>query len=218
MNVVLRTVKAIGDHFARSALVDRQTAQPPRQKNPRCVMTKVKNKRCWDVLKDVSVDEISRWCLRARGVDRLIVAVRPYIDRDGRVEYDARIDESVLRVFGGSIIRSTYAMAWPGTELIENMGKVYVIRFDSNVAQRISNEMNHLSGWVQRGNPPLPEDLCLYREGDAWPVLVSVTHDGDAWLYDDDPDAAFLRTPTISLPNDLIPPAPRFIVESSGKR
>jgi hypothetical protein len=181
-------------------------------------MTKVKNTRCWDVSRETTLDEISRWCLHERKVDRLIVATRPYIDRDDRLEYDTRIEESVLRIFGRSIIRSTYATAWPGTELIEHAGKVHVMKFDSDVAQQISNEMNYLSGWVQRSDPPLPEDLCLYREGDAWPVLVSVTHDGDAWLFDDDPDAAFLRTPTIPLPVDLIPPAPSFIVESRRTR
>lgn len=181
-------------------------------------MTKVKNARCWDVSSEASIDEISSWCLRARKVDRLMVAVRPYIDLDDRVEFDARIEESVSRIFGSRILRSTYATAWPGTKLLEHEGKVYVIKFDSDVAQRISHEMNHLRGWVQRNDPPLPEDLCLYREGDAWPVLVSVTHDGDAWLYDDDPDATFLRTPTIPLPSDLIPPAPSFVVESPRKR
>ena len=181
-------------------------------------MTKVRNSRCWDVSREVSFDEISSWCLRAREVDRLIVAVRPYIDRRDRVEFDARIEESVFRVFGSSVIRSTYATAWPGTELIEHAGRVYIIKFDSDLARQISKEMNRLSGWVQRNDPPLPEDLCLYREGEAWPVLVSVTHDGDAWLYDDDPDATFVRTPTIPLPSDLIPPAPSFIVESRRKR
>jgi hypothetical protein len=180
-------------------------------------MIKMKNTRCWDVSGEASLHEISAWCLRARRVDRLMVAVRPYIDREDRVEYDTRVEESVFRIFGSGVIRSAYATAWPGTELTEHLGKVYVVKFDADVEQRISKEMNHLSGWTQRSNPPLPEDLCLYREGESWPVLVSVTNDGDAWLYDEDPDAPFLRTPTIPLPSDLIPPPPSFIVESHRK-
>lgn len=59
---------------------------------------------------------------------------------------------------------------------------------------------SYLSDWKQSNDPPLPEDVCLYREGEAWPVLVSVTHDGDAWLYDDEPGAAFVSVPEIELP------------------
>ena len=73
----------------------------------------------------------------------------------------------------------------------------------------------YLSGWKQSNDPPLPEDVCLYREGEDWPVLVSVTHDGDAWLFDDKPDAKFVRAPEIPLPNDLVPPPPTFILQQA---
>jgi putative SOS response-associated peptidase YedK len=45
------------------------------------------------------------------------------------------------------------------------------------------------------------------------PVLASVTHDGDAWLFDDAPDAEFVHPPEIALPYELIPPPPDFILQ-----
>ena len=170
--------------------------------------------QCWDIDREASFAEISSWCVKRRQVNRLIVSVRSALDINDRREFDPRIEHSVARIFGKNIIRTTFATAWPGTMLIGHVGKVYVIAFDMRVQRRMSDVKKHLSGWKQSNNPPLPEDICLYREGDAWPVLVSVTNDGDAWLLDDKPDADFIRVSEMPLPADLVPPRPDFIAEA----
>jgi hypothetical protein len=145
----------------------------------------------------------------------LLVAVRPYIDRADQTTFDPRVADSVATIFGKCILRAASAKAWPGTELIEHVAKVYVIAFNVDIQEQMIRTQKYLSGWKQSSDPPLPEDICLYRDGDPWPMLVTVTHDGDAWLFDDEPNAAFVRIPTIALPADLIPPPPDFIVEAA---
>lgn len=72
---------------------------------------------------------------------------------------------------------------------------------------------NRLSAWTQWHQPPLPEDLCLYRAGDPVPVLVSVTHDGDAWIFHDGVVSDDVAVPAqLVLPPELMPPAPDFLV------
>jgi hypothetical protein len=168
----------------------------------------------WDVDPQESFANISSWCLDQRGANRLIVAVRPYLAVDDRVFIDPLIHSSASRIFGDAIIRRTSARAWPGTVLTEHAGEVYVIAFDAAVQRRMIDASNILRGWTQASQPPLPEDICLYREGDKWPVLVSVTHAGDAWLLHQEPHAPFVHKPKIMLPTDLIPPPPDFIVQA----
>ena len=128
-----------------------------------------------------------------------------------RREFDPRIEESINEIFGDSVIRAANATAWPGTEVIGHVGRVYVVAFGTTVQRRMIKIQKYLSGWKQSNDPPLPEDICLYRQGDASPLLVSVTHDGDAWLFDDAPGVNFVSVPEIELPPDLIPPPPDFV-------
>lgn len=169
------------------------------------------NVRCWDVAQSTPFAEIGSWCLQNRGVDRLIVAIRPTLDRQNRREFDPRIDSSVSRIFGKNLLRTVSARAWPGTQLVGHFGKVHVVRFDASVQQSMVETQKYLNGWKQSNDPPLPEDICLYRDGDTYPVLVSVTHDGDAWLFDVNPSVRFVSIATIPLPEDLIPSPPDFI-------
>jgi hypothetical protein len=41
---------------------------------------------------------------------------------------------------------------------------------------------NDLSNWTQYHRQPLPEDICLWRDGESLPSLVSVTHEREAWI------------------------------------
>jgi hypothetical protein len=168
--------------------------------------------QCWDVDRLTPFAEISSWCLQKRAVDRLIVAIRPTLDRENRREFDPRIDDSVSRIFGKNVLRTLSARAWPGTQLIDHIGKVHIISFNTSVQQKMMGTQKYLRGWKQSNDPPLPEDICLYRNGDRFPVLVSVTHDDDAWLFDNNPSATFVSLAAIALPEDLIPPPPDFIV------
>lgn len=169
--------------------------------------------RCWDIDRGTSVADVSSWCIERRGVNRLMVAIRPYIDRKNRVGFDPLVQESTVEIFGDRILRKVFARGWPGTRLIDHRGEVYVVAFDVTVQRRMVQASNEFSGWTQWSTPPLPEDICLYRDGEDSPVLVSVTHDGDSWLFDNQPDATFVRRATIELPSELIPSAPEFILE-----
>jgi hypothetical protein len=179
------------------------------------MMMEAKEARYLDIDRSAAFADISAWCLSKRQTNRLLVAVRPAIDVNDRVSFDPQIFDSVAAIFGQNIIRVVPARAWPGVRLIEGTGKVYVISFDSIVQRRMIETQEYLSGWKQANTPPLPEDICLYREGDAWPTLVSVTLDGDAWLLNEEPNPGFAHVPAIALPIDLIPPSPSFIVENS---
>lgn len=85
------------------------------------------NTRCWDISRDATFAEVSSWCIEKRSVDRLIIAARSTLDMDNRREFDPRVEESVTAIFGNAIIKAAYATAWPGTELIGHVGKVYVV-------------------------------------------------------------------------------------------
>jgi hypothetical protein len=100
--------------------------------------------------------------------------------------------------------------------LIGHAGKVYVVDFDRSVLQKMVATEGRLGAWTQWNQPPLPKDICVYRAGDRTPVLVSVTHDGDAWIFHNGDVSSDVATPaSIVLPADLIPPAPDFFVEAS---
>jgi hypothetical protein len=125
------------------------------------------------------------------------------------------VESIVHDVFGERLLRATLATAWPGTQLIGHAGKVYVVGFDRSVLRKMVSTEGRLGAWTQWNQQPMPEDICLYRAGDRAPVLVSVTHDGDAWIFHDGDVSGEIATPaSIRLPADLIPPAPDFFIVS----
>jgi hypothetical protein len=170
---------------------------------------------CWDVNPAATVDEITRWCLDNRGVDRLFVVARPDNDAPGTL-LEPRVEAAVAKMFGTKVIRALWARAWAGTELFRRRAaKVWIIAFDEDVRTRMVAVQNSLSGWRHANNPPLPEDICLYRVGDALPTFVSVTHDSEAWLFDSAArNATFAERAELPLPADLIPARPDFVVPS----
>ena len=44
-----------------------------------------------------------------------------------------------------------------------------------------------LADWVGDKTPSLPEDICLFRDGDPLPSLVSITHEKQAWILHEHP-------------------------------
>ena len=116
-------------------------------------------------------------------------------------------------MFARKILKAVWAKAWAGTELFLNRtAKVWIIAFDEDVLERMVFTQNSLRHWRHLSEPPLPEDICLYRAGDPLPTLISVTHDGEAWLFDRTADgASFAQHAELPLPPDLIPPPPDFL-------
>lgn len=141
--------------------------------------------KCWSLDSSVRFSTVSHWCLSNHQVDRLLVSTRLDQDAPKRGLLAPRVHGSIEQIFAGRIVTTLFATAWPGTELVDHCGLVYVIRFDEDLSMRIAAFQDCISKWTQWHEPPLPEDLCLFREGDELPVLVSVTHEGDAWLVTD---------------------------------
>jgi len=137
---------------------------------------------CWSLDSSIRFSTVSHWCLANYQVDRLLVSTRLDQDAPQGGLLAPRVHSSIEQMFVGRIVTTLFATAWPGTELVDHCGLVYVIRFDEDVGMRMAAIEEYISKWTQWHDPPLPEDLCLYRRGDEVPVLVSVTHEGCAWL------------------------------------
>lgn len=164
----------------------------------------------------MTLDELLDWCLRERRVDHLLVTARASVNDPAALD-EPKVETVVASLLADALLESLWASAWPGTQLFKGgASKVFTAKFDTEVRNRMVSTENQLSAWHDRHDPPLPSDLCLYRRGDTWPTLVSVTHDVGwfgAWFFgpfSGDPPFAMPAEPP--LPQDLIPPAPTFLV------
>lgn len=139
--------------------------------------------RCWQADARVALlDEIMVWALEHHAADHMLVALR--LNQVGnKWRYaDPQAGEFFQSQFGSYIVTGFQAAQWPGTELLGHPGFVYVVKFNAEVKELILRIQPSLAKWQHHENPPLPEDICLFREGDAHPALVTRTHDLDAWL------------------------------------
>lgn len=91
---------------------------------------------------------------------------------------------------------------------------MYEIAFDLSLMEPMARLGPRLSDWQMNSKPPLPEDLCLFNHRADWPVLVSVTHEGDAWILSEDRPPFCTGESFIFKPeNLLIPGASQGFVE-----
>lgn len=95
---------------------------------------------------------------------------------------EPRLEQTVTSLFGDRLLARKLARKWPGTELIGHDGMVFVIAFDSSLIDPMCELGEFLGDWLHSRASPLPEDPCLYKQGDDCPVLVSVTHEKEAWI------------------------------------
>lgn len=168
--------------------------------------------RCWDVVPGVPMERLLTWCLDIRGADRVLVAAPVDRDSDDLTLLKPAVERRVYGLIGDRLLSAAYCSAWPGTALAGHVGLVWTATFDRTLMRRMVRAQGALSGWKVSANPPLPEDICLYRDGDRFPILVSVSREGDGWLFHRgriEEDLAVLAD--CPLPADLIPPPP-FIV------
>lgn len=142
--------------------------------------------QCWSLAASVRLSDVARWCISNHGVDRLLVSTRFDRGATKRTLLVPEVSDSVERIFAGRIVTSVLATAWPGTELVDHCGLVYVIVFDEDLGKRMASVEDLICNWTQSHDPPLPEDLCLFRQAAKLPVVVSVTHEGEAWVLTDE--------------------------------
>lgn len=166
----------------------------------------------WSIDASAPLSEVFEWCLQRRNTNRLILAT-PLDPAARRPTLLARqVDVFVRKFFRGRVLQTLLAKSWPGTQLTGHFEKVYVVAFDSELGRRMSETASHLSQWTQWHSPSLPEDLCLFREGDAAPVLVSVTHEGEAWLLHNGPSVPrWARRERYTTVLSMIPSAGWFV-------
>jgi len=88
----------------------------------------------------------------------------------------------IENAFGRNILDSFMVSGWPGTELIGHVSRAYLINFSEEIQYKMIRLENRLFQWIDNNKPPLPEDLCLFKQGGLYPNLISVTHEKDAWL------------------------------------
>jgi hypothetical protein len=170
---------------------------------------------CWEIDASVPLDVVLDWCLRERGVDHLLVTARASINNPAALD-EPQVERVVVSLLADALLESLWASAWPGTQLFKGgASKVFIAKIDNDVRNRMVSMENQLSAWHDRHDPPLPSDLSLYRSGDTWPTLVSVTHDVGwfgAWLFGPFSSEPRFAMPGPPLPQGLVPAAPTFLV------
>jgi hypothetical protein len=170
--------------------------------------------KMWDVATNLSLDRLAGWCLLHRQVNRVMVVCRMDTSTDSPSVLSPDAEAVALQLLGDKLLRTTVAVAWPGTKLFGHGARVHIGVFDEEVLLKMAATENILSRWVHWNAKPLPEDICLWRVGDIVPTLISVTHDGDAWLLAEGPVPGTVASPSeFPLPADLIPPPPDFLLE-----
>jgi hypothetical protein len=154
---------------------------------------------CWQVdLNKVSLSELLSWCLLRHNVDRMLVVPgeRPPVGGSS-----ARA--SVKTLFGPYILDSFLASAWPGTDIFNGLNLITVLEFNETVKEIVLNTEPDFSKWRNDNKPPLPEDISLFKATASHPALVTVTHEGYAWLIDDKAPELKCRLDTITRPQAL---------------
>jgi hypothetical protein len=137
---------------------------------------------CWQLLMDVDLEPVLKWCVKTSAVNRLLVVTKFWEDARGRTEGpNPKILDAMEFLFSGRILRRVFARKWPGTEVIGSEGIVFVIEFDAALIEPMVQAAGRFADWGYWNDPPLPEDLCLYRHGDEWPAVYSTTHESDIY-------------------------------------
>ena len=132
---------------------------------------------------------------------------------DNRTLHEPSIEETVTSLFGSRLLERMLVRRWPGTTLSADKSAVFLVAFDSSLIKSMATLGRRIEDWRHIHEPPLPEDLCLFRQGDDWPVLASVTHEREAWILSEERPPFCLKTPTDLKPEELmIPPAEQSFV------
>jgi hypothetical protein len=131
--------------------------------------------------------DIIDWCAHDQAADRILMVIR-LEKQEGRWHPIKRgVEQSVTKMLGNNLLTEFMASGWPGTELVGHPARVVVGRFSEEVKRRLPRIEGDSRKWIHNNVPPLPEDICLFREGAPFPVFVSCTHEGDFWLVTDKP-------------------------------
>ena len=123
------------------------------------------------------LSSILNWCINQRA-DRMLMVLR--MERShGRWKIANPSAELWLKNYLGKfIIEKFLAQGWPITLMSYDPACVFVLRFSDEVKDIILRKEPRLRNWVES----LPEDFCLFRSGEVFPLFISITHENDAWF------------------------------------
>lgn len=132
----------------------------------------------------------SGWCVAA------LLVVRDHLGLEAR-------GHELLKALEPFKIRQQTSTEWPGTRLLEATAAITVVRLNPDSCRLLSTAVEGLYDWQQ---PELPEDLCLLRDDDE-PWLVTIAHEGDAYVVPTESELAVLRDELPDLAASLRPDA-----------
>lgn len=139
--------------------------------------------RIWQLRPNAHVGPVMEWSLRERGVNRLLVSMMLSEAGSRRRPAKPQALQWALREFEGRILGAWATSTWPGVEYrVPEAGLVLEIDFDARLGDVMKGTGRRLADWSSQHDPPLPEDLCLYRAGDAVPAFYSLTHERQYWV------------------------------------
>ena len=146
-------------------------------------MKSAKTLKVWEMSKSkCSLTEILTWCITERQTNRLLFTMPMSQDSRRRGEPNKALLDRTLNLFGPFVIKRFRAGAWPGTRLIDRKAMVFILQFDEALKNKILETQSSIWDWLYTSDPPLPEDLCLFLEGDTAPSFVSITHEKEGYL------------------------------------
>lgn len=98
------------------------------------------------------------------------------------------------------VVAKVARQEWSGTRLHSGSATVYLIRLNSHSLETLCRRANRLYEWEQ---PLLPEDLCLMCT-ETEPLLVSISHERDAYLLlsDDEKRELLSAVPSLRIGED----------------
>ena len=137
--------------------------------------------KCWRFkTHDVPLEKVLAWAFFGAEADRILFATQ--LESKGNKKLvPVGVKDNVTKIFGYHVIESFSASGWPGTDLIGQKGRVWIAEFNENVMASILTTQPNLGLWLN--NRSLPEDLCAFKQGSQYPAFVSVTHERNAWLF-----------------------------------
>ena len=114
--------------------------------------------------------------------------------RDPKATQGLPIERTLRRL---SEFRSGDALVreWPGTILLADYARIYWHTVGPGLAECLQELASNLFEWV---HPEFPEDVCFYRADDS-PILVTISHEKEAYLLLKDADLRVLRARTPQL-------------------
>jgi len=163
--------------------------------------------KLWFVWGETPLRTILEWCWRERAVDRLLLSARLSGRRKSLEGVKPEVRDVVHSLFGSNLLETRLTRRWPGTELTDSKAAVFRIAFEPRLIDPMVQAGELLGHWQHSHQPRLPEDPCLYRSSDEWPLFFSHTHEDSGWVIADKRPPFCVRKPLMVRPDHLLIPS-----------